>query len=85
MSTVWEDAYDCVKQYRCSLAIHLMTVLSSLYGITMYHSINSPVRGKNLVDGLNATVKRYLKEQMELIGKLASNDTSNIGILTSAS
>ena len=44
-------------------------------------SINAPGHINNVVDGLNATDKRYLNEQMELIGKLASNDTSKIGIL----
>ena len=48
-------------------------------------AINAPGHGNNFVDGLNVTGKRYLKEQMELIGKLASNDTSKIGILPSAS
>ena len=27
MSTVWEDTYGCVKQYRCALVIYLMNVL----------------------------------------------------------
>ena len=62
-----------------------MTVLSSLYGIIMDRSINSPGNGNDIVDVLNATDKRYLKEQMELLGKLEINNTSNIVILTSAS
>ena len=40
---------------------------------------------KTYVDGLNATYKRYLKGKMELIGKLASNNKSKTGMLTSAS
>ena len=39
----------------------------------------------NVVDGLYATTKRYLKEQMELIGKLSSNHTSKIGMLPNPS
>ena len=62
-----------------------MIVLSSSYGIIMDISINAPGHGKNVVDRLNATDKRYLKEKMELMGKLASNDTKNIGVLPSAS
>ena len=62
-----------------------MTVLSSSYGIIMDSAMNAPGRGKNAVDGLNATDKRYLKGEMELIGKLASNYTTNIGMLPSAS
>ena len=61
ISTVWEDTYGCDKQYRCDLAIHLMTVLSSLYGIIMDHAINAPGNGKNVVDVPNETYKDYLK------------------------
>ena len=61
-----------------------MTVLSSSYGIIMDCTINVPGNEKNAVDGLNATDKRFLKEQMELMGKLAINNTSKIGILHSA-
>ena len=49
-----------------------MTVLSYSYGIIVYHAINAPGYVNNVVDGLNATDKLYLKEHMELIGKLAS-------------
>ena len=54
MSKVWEDTDGRVKQYRCSLYIYLMTVLSYSYGVIMYFTINSPGHGKNVVDGLNA-------------------------------
>ena len=48
-------------------------------------TINAPVHGKTFVDSLNDTEKRYLKEQMELLGKLTRNDKSNIVILPSVS
>ena len=38
-----------------------MNVLSSSYGIIMDRVINAPGHGKNVLDGLNATYKRYLK------------------------
>ena len=37
--------------------------------------INVPGQRNNVVDGLNTTDKFYFKEQMELIGKFAINDT----------
>ena len=85
MSTVWEYTDGCAKQYMFALAVYLMTVLSYSYGTIMDREINSPGHGKNVVDGLNATGKRYLKEQMELIGKSESKDASKIIILLSAS
>ena len=51
----------------------------------MYRTINAPVHGNNFVAGLNVTYKRYLKEEMEAIGKLGSNNTTDIVILPSAS
>ena len=84
MSTVWEDTDGCSKQYRCSLAIYLMTVLSYLYGIIMDRAMNSPRHGKSIVDGLNDNDKFYLREKMELLGKLKMNETLKIRIRTSA-
>ena len=81
MSKVWEYTNGCAKQYICDLAIYLMAVLSSSYGIIINFAINAPGHGNNVFDGINATYNRYLKEKMELIGKFRSNDTSNIGML----
>ena len=70
MSEVWEDIYGCAKQYMCALTINLMTVLSFSYGIIMDRAINATVNGNNVVDVINATYKRYLKWEMEPIGKI---------------
>ena len=40
VSTVWEDKNGCAKQYMCALAVYLMTVLSSSYGIIIDCAIN---------------------------------------------
>ena len=85
MSTVCEDTDGCAKQYRRALDIYLMTMLSYSYGIRMDSAINTPGHGKNVVDGINTNDKHYLKGKMDLIGKLAINDTSNIGMIPSAS
>ena len=45
----------------------------------------APGRGKKGLDGINATEKLHLRVKMKLIGKLASNNTSKIGMLPSAS
>ena len=69
MSTVWEETVGCAHQYRCDLAIHLVTVLSSSYGIIMDHAINSPVNGNNFVVGLNATDMLHLRNKWNLLVK----------------
>ena len=85
MLIVWGDTNGCSKQYRCALDIYLITVLSSSYGIIMDRKINSPGHMKYVVDGINAMDKCYLEEEIELINKLGSKNTTNIGILTSDS
>ena len=47
--------------------LNLMTVLSSSYGNIMDHAMNAPGRGNNVVDGLNATDKLYLKGKRDLL------------------
>ena len=44
-----------------------MTVLSYSYGIRMDRAIIAPGHGNNVVYGLNATGKYYLKREMELL------------------
>ena len=51
----------------------------------MYFAITAPGNGMNVVDGIHSTDKHYLKKQIELLGNLASKDTSNIRIFPSAS
>ena len=51
----------------------------------MDRTINAAFHVNNVVDGMNATYKRFLKGEMELIGKLGSIDTTKIGIFPSAS
>ena len=85
MSTVWEYTHGCAKKYGCDLDIYLMTVLSSSYGIILDCETYAPSHEKNVVDGLNATAKRSMKEKMELIDKLESTDTSNIVMIPSDS
>ena len=84
MSAVWEDANTSAKQYRRALAIYLNTLLSYPYGIIMYLAINLPGCVNNVIDGLNATDKPYLKKEMEPIGKLLSDDNTTIGIIRNA-
>ena len=85
MLKVWGDTYGFANQYICTLAIHFMNILSSLYGIIMDCAINEPGHVKNVVEGINTMGMWYLKEEIDLIGKLTSYDISKIGMLPSAS
>ena len=61
ISTVWEDTNGCAIKYGCNLAIYVMDMLSSSYGLRMYHAINEPGHGNNVLDAINATNNRYLR------------------------
>ena len=78
MSTFWEETDGRAKQDMCALAIYSMTVISYSHGIISDCAINAQGIGKNVVDGLNAKDKHYLKGKMELVGKLVSNYTTKI-------
>ena len=62
-----------------------MNILSSSSFIIMDCVINSPGHVNNVIDGLDVMDKRYLKGEMDIIGKLYNNNTSNIGMFPSAS
>ena len=55
------ETNGCAKQYMFYLAKYLSTVLSYLYGIIMYCTINAPGNGNNVVDVINTTDKFFLK------------------------
>jgi hypothetical protein len=48
--TLYDETDGCAKQYRCSNALHLLSVLSSQYGITIDRGIGAPGHGKDVVD-----------------------------------
>ena len=64
------------------MILHVTVTILSSFFISIYPSSRS---WNNVVDGINATYKHYLKDKMEIIGKLGSNDTTKIGMLPSAS
>ena len=59
MSKFLEDIDGCVKQYRCVLAIYLITVLSSSCGIIMDRAINAPGHVHNFVYGIMQRQKLF--------------------------
>ena len=75
MSTVLEDTNVVPRNIGVIFSIYLMTILSSSYGIIMDRAINTPHHRNRVVDGIDETDNHYLKEQIEPIGNLASNDT----------
>ena len=61
MSILWLNTNSCAQQCMLYLDTYLMNVLSYLYGIIMYCTINAPGNGNNVVDVINAADKLFLK------------------------
>eukprot|EP00957_Ditylum_brightwellii_P083083 6315774-Ditylum_brightwellii.AAC.1 len=61
MTTVWEDTDGCAKQYCFTNAIYLMPLTSVQYDIVIDRTIAAIGHGNDVVDGLNAVAKAYLK------------------------
>ena len=82
--TFWEDTHGCSKKYRFAIVIYLITMLLYLYGIIM-NLVNNELDHDFFLEGIYTTDKYFTKKKLELIRKLPINDTSNIGMLPSAS
>ena len=63
-STIMEDTDGCAKQYRSASSLYLMSAISMKYDVVIDCAIGAPGHGKDVVDGLNAVDKRYLKTAM---------------------
>eukprot|EP00957_Ditylum_brightwellii_P003690 279735-Ditylum_brightwellii.AAC.1 len=59
-----EDTDSCSKQYRSASLLYRITTISMKYGIVIDREVGAPGYGKDVVDGLNAVDKRYLRSDM---------------------
>ena len=57
---MWDHTDECKKQYRCSIAYHLMSFLSKSYQIFLERAVDTPGHGKYVVHRFNAVHKQYL-------------------------
>jgi hypothetical protein len=67
----------CGKQYRCGSALYLLSLLASQKHVVVDRAIGASGHGKDIVDGLNATDKRFLKGKMCPIGSPEANDSAH--------
>ena len=76
-STIWEHTDGCTKQYRCAKALHLLSYLATEFDITIDRQIDAPGHGKDVVDGLNAQDKVYLRKAMITADKTNKTDSAD--------
>jgi hypothetical protein len=58
---ILDHSDGCSKQFCCGTLLYLLSVLSSQFGVTIDHMIGAPGHGKDVVDALNLTTKKYIK------------------------
>ena len=73
LSKIWENTDVCAKQYKCASEIYLISVMSQCYSIIIYRGISAPGHGKEVVDGINATDKRYIYQLIPTVQHTGSN------------
>jgi hypothetical protein len=73
-STMWDNTDGCSKQYRCGTALYFLSVLAVEHGIIIDRAISAPGHGKDIVDGINAIDKEFLRSKMCMIGTPEASD-----------
>ena len=73
-STMWDNTDGCGKQYRCGTALYFLSVLAVKHGIIIDRAIGAPGHGKDIVDGINAIDKEFLRSKMCMIGTPEASD-----------
>ena len=63
-STMWDHTDGCTKQYRCAKALYLLSCLAAEFDIIIDRLVDAPGHGKDVVDGMNAQDKVYLRHKM---------------------
>ena len=66
--TIWESTDWCSKQYRFGSALYVLSYISFKYKIIIDRMISAPSYGKDLVDGINTSEKRYWMDKICTIG-----------------
>eukprot|EP00957_Ditylum_brightwellii_P148177 11282311-Ditylum_brightwellii.AAC.1 len=61
-TSLWEETDGCAKQYKCATAMYLLLLTSVRFNIVIDRAVGAPGHGQDIVDGLNATDKLFLKE-----------------------
>ena len=72
---MFDNTDRCAKQYCCATAIHLLSMLTAEFNVTINLAIAAPGHGNDLVDGINACNKQYLKQMMMRITLLVNEET----------
>ena len=60
MSTIWQNNDGCEEQYICMTALYLLSMWAHAYDVIFDHDVGEPGYGREFIDGVNASNKRFL-------------------------
>ena len=64
------------KHYRCGVSLYFLSLLPSNFNITIVRIIGVLGHWKDIMDAINDCDKRYMKENMCVIGTLEADDST---------
>ena len=67
-----ENTDGCAEHYICATALCLMSILSQTFSVIIDHSISAPEHGRKVLDGLNATEKRFIFQSISTVQLLGA-------------
>eukprot|EP00957_Ditylum_brightwellii_P086985 6620620-Ditylum_brightwellii.AAC.1 len=59
-----KDTDSCSKKYRPASSLYLISTICMQYDVVIDNAVGAPRHGKEVVDGLNAVDKRFLRTAM---------------------
>ena len=63
LTIMFDHTDGCTAQYRCGIALYLLSILACKKKIIIDRAIEAPGHGKDEVDGVNATTKRFIRSK----------------------
>ena len=64
ITNIWDHMDGCGKQYRCSKALYLLSVLACTYDVIVDMWVGAPGHRKDVVERMNAQDKAFLINQI---------------------
>ena len=67
VQTMFVNIDRCANQYHCATAIHILSILTTEFNITINRAVDASIHGKDIVYGLNSYDKKDLNQMMTRI------------------
>ena len=66
-SAIWHNIYGRDEKFKCATALYSLSMLSHTYNIVIDSGVGAYGNGKDVVDGLSVTGKKYFSMIMKTV------------------